>query len=120
MNRGASEEAYIACFLMKRGWEILDRNYHSRYGEIDMIAVDGPYIVFVEVKARAANAKAGPLDAVTPVKQRRIIKTALCYLQEHGVDLQPRFDVAAVVTGPGGTAVEYLENAFDGGDYELF
>ena len=50
MNSGAFGEEWVAWYLQKKGWEILERNYHSRYGEIDMIAVDGPYIVFVEVK----------------------------------------------------------------------
>ena len=47
MNSGAFGEEWVARYLQKKGWEILERNYHSRYGEIDMIAVDGPYIVFV-------------------------------------------------------------------------
>ena len=50
-----------------------------------------------------------PLEAVTPAKQRRIIQTALCYLQEHPSRLQPRFDVAAVVVGEEGLAIEYLK-----------
>ncbi len=44
MNSGAFGEEWVARYLQKKGWEILERNYHSRYGEIDMIAVDGPYI----------------------------------------------------------------------------
>ena len=65
MNSGAFGEEWVARYLQKKGWEILERNYHSRYGEIDMIAVDGPYIVFVEVKTRSADSIAGPLEAVT-------------------------------------------------------
>ena len=120
MNRGAYGEEQVAGLLRGKGWKLLEQNYHSRYGEIDMIAVDGPYIVFIEVKTRAQDAGTGPLEAVTPAKQRRIIQTALCYLQEHPSRLQPRFDVAAVVVGEVGLAFEYLEDAFDGGGYELF
>ena len=69
MNSGAFGEEWVAWYLQKKGWEILERNYHSRYGEIDMIAVDGPYIVFVEVKTRSADSIAGPLEAVTPGKR---------------------------------------------------
>ena len=114
MNGAAGEDLAVR-FLKKRRFRILERNFHSRFGEIDIIAQDGPYIVFAEVKARAANAAAGPLDAVTHAKQRKIVRTAQYYLQTHGTDLQPRFDVAAIVEGPGGPSVEYLENAFDGG-----
>ena len=113
-------EDFTCRYLQQNGYEIIARNVHSRYGEIDMIAVDGPYIVFIEVKTRAQDAGTGPLEAVTPAKQRRIIQTALCYLQEHPSRLQPRFDVAAVVVGEEGLAIEYLKDAFDGGGYELF
>ena len=120
MNSGAFGEEWVARYLQKKGWEILERNYHSRYGEIDMIAVDGPYIVFVEVKTRSADSIAGPLEAVTPGKRKRLRRTALDYLQAHELNLQPRFDVAAVVVGQGEPSVEYLVDAFDGGGYELF
>ena len=76
--------------------------------------------VFVEVKTRSADSIAGPLEAVTPGKRKRLIRTALDYLQAHELNLQPRFDVAAVVVGQGEPSVEYLEDAFDGGGYELF
>lgn len=115
MNRGDAGEACVVGLLQQWGWRILERNYHSRFGEIDIIAAEGPYIVFVEVKTRAAGAQTGPLEAVTAGKRRKIIRTALCYLQTYETDLQPRFDVAAVIDGPGEPTVEYLENAYDGG-----
>ena len=67
MNNGAFGEEWVAWYLQKKGWEILERNYHSRYGEIDMIAVDGPYIVFVEVKTRSADSDVYKRQGYTPV-----------------------------------------------------
>ena len=100
-------------WLEERGYEILKRNFHSRFGEIDIIARRGPYIAFVEVKTRAQNSLVSPLEAITPAKQRKLTATALEYLRQNPSKLQPRFDAAAVCLREGCFAVEqYLENAF--------
>ena len=85
-----------------------------------MIAVDGPYIVFVEVKTPLGGFDRRPAGSRDAGQAERLIRTALDYLQAHELNLQPRFDVAAVVVGQGEPSVEYLEDAFDGGGYELF
>lgn len=86
---------------------------HSAYGEIDIIAADETYLCFVEVKTRADNALYEAKDAVTPRKQEKIKKTALCYLMEHPSDLQPRFDVCEVyITGENRKLVRYMKDAF--------
>ena len=102
--QGELGEVLAARSLRDKGYDILAANYHSRYGEIDIIAADDTYIVFVEVKTRSAGAIATPAAAVTAAKQRKIIQTALLYLADTGVDLQPRFDVVEV----------YLTRAADG------
>lgn len=117
MNSGAGAlgEEGVSQWLQRRGFRILCRNYHSRYGEIDIIAADEQYIVFVEVKTRAEDYMVSPLEAVTVKKQRRLILTAQLYLQANPARLQPRFDVAAVITAgnpPYIKSIEYLENAF--------
>ena len=115
---GKIGEDYTASLLENRGWQILERNYHSRYGEIDIIARDGQYIVFVEVKTRRSTGLTHPLAAVTKAKQQKLIKTALLYLSEHpeAQSLDCRFDVAGVTTDSAGTVLhmDYIENAFEG------
>ena len=114
-DSGKAGEDYIARWLEERGYHILARNYHSRFGEIDIIAQQGPYLAFVEVKAREENSLVSPFESITPQKQRKILATAKAYLQRHPCDLQPRFDAAAVYLKNGKIVGEdYLENAFWG------
>ncbi len=110
---GKAGENCVASWLEERGYEILERNFHSRFGEIDIIAKRGTYIAFVEVKTRAPNSLVSPLEAITPAKQRKLTATAMEYLRQNPSELQPRFDAAAVCSRGGILTVEaYLENAF--------
>lgn len=112
---GKEGEAFAACFLEHRGYQILDRNYHSPYGEIDIIAADSRYIVFVEVKTRREGSCVLPAQAVTLAKQRKILLTAMLYLQAFPTELQPRFDVVEIMTQGGvfrKEKVTHLEDAF--------
>lgn len=112
-SSGAAGEKFTAEYLQKRGFEILRRNFHSRFGEIDIIARNKNFLVFVEVKTREKNSLVNPLEAVTASKRKKIIRTALAYLQQYPEDLQPRFDVAAVTAVHGlPESMNYLENAF--------
>lgn len=114
-SSGAAGEDFAVEYLKKHGFEILRRNFHSRFGEIDIIARDVRYLVFAEVKTREKDSLVDPLEAVTVSKQRKIIRTAQIYLQRYPEDLQPRFDVAAVITVHGVPQnLRYLENAFFG------
>lgn len=96
-NLGLFGENYTAQKLKNSGYQILERNYHSQYGEIDIIACNAQYIVFVEVKTRSERSIDSPFAAIGTVKQHKIIKTAQIYLAEHSSCRQPRFDAAAVV-----------------------
>ena len=110
---GQAGEKHIAKLLKRRGFHILELNYHCRFGEIDIIAENRQYIVFVEVKTREKGGLIRPFEAITPAKQRRLILTAETYLAAHSVTAQPRFDAAAVYTEQGKiVGEEYLENAF--------
>lgn len=106
-----------ACrYIRGRGWAVLTRNYHSRYGEIDIVAQDGEYIVFVEVKTRKNTRFGMPGEYVDLRKQEKLIKTALDYLSEN--DRAARFDVAEVFYHLCGgkpvlDRVNYIENAFE-------
>lgn len=108
------EEA-AAQFLCNNGYRIAERNFHSRYGEIDIIAENGDYIVFAEVKTREKGSMLLPREAVDAKKQSRIIMTAQMYLSCHNIGkLQPRFDVIEVITGSNSEIqkINNIENAF--------
>lgn len=108
---GKAGEDHIAQWLESRGYDIVARNFHSRFGEIDIIAQRGPYIAFVEVKARSQGSLVSPFEAITPAKQRKLVATAKLYLQQHPTNLQPRFDAAAVYLENGRVVgEEYMEN----------
>lgn len=110
-------EALAAEELRKKGWRILAAGYRSRFGEIDLIAADGAYLAFVEVKLRKdANFVPGRA-AVDRRKQARLRATAELWLAEHpGLALQPRFDVAEICAPQGAATrnprITWIENAF--------
>lgn len=119
-DSGKFGEEYAAQLLLRKGYQIVECNFHSRFGEIDIIAKNDRFIVFAEVKTRDENFTVSPLEAVTARKQNKIYKTALLYLQSHPSQLQPRFDVIGITTkGRQFTvkSVEHIENAFTGGGY---
>jgi len=118
---GSAGEDYTARLIEKRGMTILALNFHSRYGEIDIIAHDDEYICFIEVKTRKRSSMVSGEESVTTTKQRKIIKTALCWLDSNECDLQPRFDVCVVHTDSSGHIYshDYYDGAFDATDFEL-
>jgi putative endonuclease len=104
----------LACGeLERRGYEIIARRYRRRGGELDIIARDGATLVFVEVKARDGRAFGGAAEAVTRLKQQRMMHLALDYLARHHLDGCPcRFDVVSIHLEAGGPAIEVFQNAF--------
>ncbi len=80
---GHKGEEIAAEYLLKKGYRILEKNYYSRYGEIDLVAQNGGAIVFVEVKTRRNRSFGNPEDSVTPEKIDRILKAGLMWLQAH-------------------------------------
>jgi len=111
---GAGEDFAAAC-LEARGYSVVARNFRSRQGEVDLIAQNGRYLLFVEVKARAAGAMVSGEEAVDFHKQRKLLAAAEYYLIGHPTALQPRFDVLCVELSPGGRGVRllnWIENAF--------
>lgn len=119
VSKGAVGEILAARFLRDKGYMLLASNYRCRFGEIDIIAADRAYIAFVEVKARSEGALFAPREAVTPAKQRRLLKTASLYLMQHPSSLQPRFDVIEIVTAAGSpmrvVQLDHLMDAFESG-----
>lgn len=109
-------EDQAAEWLRQRGWRIVARNFRCRMGEVDIIAEDGRYLAFVEIKLRKDGQYGAACEAVTLSKQRKLRTTAEYYLMCRPTDLQPRFDVAEVYA-PQGMRTErpdiyYIENAF--------
>jgi putative endonuclease len=95
-------EAEAARYLLSLGWEILENNWHCRYGEVDLIARETGGIVFVEVKSRRSRSFGLPEEAMTPSKRRRLVRSAWTYLEEHGLqDARWRVDVIAIEGRPG-------------------
>lgn len=100
-----------------KNMKILSNNYHSRYGEIDIISCTDKYIVFVEVKTRKKESLYRGAKAVDKNKRIKIIKTAMIFLSENNIDLQPRFDVVEVTTFKNKESqIIHFENAFDIGE----
>lgn len=107
---GAKAEQTIKDYLEKQGIFVLEMNYRCRQGEVDVIALDGSYYVFIEVKYRNSLRYGLPQEAVDRKKQHRISQTALYYLYSHSLseDTPVRFDVAAVL----GEQIHYIRDAF--------
>jgi putative endonuclease len=110
---GKEGEDLAARFLTKQGYKILERNYRTRSGEIDLIALHRGEVVFVEVKTRTSNAFGAPELAVTSHKQQRMIKAALGYIRHKRLHQVPcRFDVVAI-SAAAEKDVELIQNAFE-------
>lgn len=107
-------ENSVCSYLTEKGYTIIARNYRIKGGEIDIIATDSDYIVFVEVKTRKQNSISSGFDSVNTRKQHLIIKTANDYCSRYPVDLQPRFDIAEVIIINGNVkSINYIKNAYD-------
>jgi putative endonuclease len=95
---GNDGERRAAKFLRRAGFRILARQYANRFGEVDLIALDGETVVFVEVKSRRSEAAGHPVEAVTHEKQKRLTRIALTYLKRRRwLERSARFDVVAVL-----------------------
>ena len=111
---GADKEAFVCEWLERHGYRILERNFRCRNGEIDIVAREGGYLVFIEVKYRSHGTNGLPEEAVDVRKQRVISRVALYYLCRHGYgeSTPVRFDVAAV-SGVTNDSVTLYQNAFE-------
>ena len=112
---GEEGERAAARFLESRGYRILERNYRTRRGEIDLIAEDGRVLVFVEVKVRLDDRFGGPAAAITRAKQARIARLAQQYLAWRRLSDRPcRFDVVLIWgDDPKTRRIELLPGAFE-------
>lgn len=123
--KGNMGEDFVAKFLRRNKFKILDRNHRNKYSEIDIIAENKEYIIFVEVKSRTDDSLARPADAVNYRKQQMIIRAAKYYLTyTNQSSKQPRFDIAEVYLSERNNKpykLNYIPNAFSqGGSYAVF
>ena len=121
---GQRGEAAAAKYLQRRGYTIVARSDRGRLGELDLVAVDGRTVVFVEVKTRRSHEAGHPADAVDQDKQRRLTRLALTFLKRHALlECPARLDVVAV-TWPAddrAPAIEHFLNAFEPvGRWQMF
>lgn len=112
-KRGNEGETLAAECLKSRGYKIVCKNFTSRRGEIDIVAKDGQYLVFIEVKTRTSSDFGYPAEAVTRQKAERIRKTALYYLMTNRMDDIPcRFEVVSIMKNGGKPAIDILSLEF--------
>lgn len=103
-------------YLKRLGYYIVARGERDDLGELDLVAVDGRTVVFVEVKTRSGDLAGHPSEAVDLPKQRRITRLALSYLKRHNLLEYPvRFDVIAITWPPGAKqpTIEHIRGAFE-------
>ncbi len=114
---GRQKEELALDYFLQKGWALLERNFSTALGEIDLIFRDPQKtVVFVEVKYRSSSGFGGPLAAVGRAKQRRIVKTALSYIKKYRLEgLSFRFDVWGIFPNE----VEHVPNAFGAEGYTL-
>ncbi len=115
LEEGREYEDMACEYLRKKDFSIKQRNYRAVSGEIDIIAIDGKTLVFIEVKGRSNEKFGSPLEAVNKPKQRKIIKTAICFIKQNkmsGKDI--RFDVVGIHPD---NKIEYIKNAFESKGY---
>ena len=109
---GIRGEELAAGWLTQHGYTIRDRNWRSGRTEIDIIAENNDYIVFVEVKSRSADYQVNPADAVNVPKQRTIIYAASNYIDHYKLNKEARFDIITVIFNGPEWEIDHIEQAF--------
>jgi putative endonuclease len=116
VSLGRRGERAAEKYLKRLHYKILHRGYRILGGELDIVAVDGRTIVFVEVKTRASHDAGHPAEAVDPHKQKQLTHLALAYLRRYQLlDCRARFDVIAITwpSGQNRPTIEHIKNAFE-------
>lgn len=109
---GKIGEELAVNYLINKGYQILERNWHSGHKEIDIIALDGDTLVAVEVKTRKSNTFGEPDIAVGVMKQKMLIWAADAYVRYRNLDVDVRFDIISIVFTDKDKHLEHIEDAF--------
>ncbi len=111
---GEQSESIAVSYLKKHGYKIIEQNYRTKLGEIDIIAREKGTIAFIEVKSRKSKNFGSPKWAVTPKKQRKISMVALWYLKTtKQSNVKARFDVVSIISSNDNPSIEIIKNAFE-------
>lgn len=115
-SSGRKGEQLAASYLKRKGYAVIANNYRRTHGEVDIIAKDGETLVFVEVKSRKNGAFGNPIDAVNPVKQKRLQFMARQYMAERELcHVNVRFDIVEILwgdTAKQAVKIHHVKNAF--------
>lgn len=112
---GKQGEAIAIQALTERHYIVVARNWHCKFGELDIVCWQNAVMVFIEVKTRAGNTPSNPFENITPAKRRRLIASANLYLAEHHLDhIQWRIDAIGIaIPRSGQPVIEHVEDALD-------
>lgn len=112
---GNIAEKKVCLFLQKKGLSLIDMNYHTPFGEVDLIMQDKNEVVFIEVRSRSYQTFGSPIESINKNKQQKVIKSALSYLQKRKwLDkVNYRFDIV----GCSSTNIEWIKHAFSNEQY---
>lgn len=111
-DTGREGEEVARNYLQKKGYTILETNWHWHHYELDIIAMDEDMLVIVEVKTRAVDHLLSPEDAVDWKKMRRMVAAADAYVRYFHMDAPVRFDIISVIKGKNGYEIEHFDDAF--------
>ena len=109
---GKMGEELAVNYLIEKGYEILERNWRNIHKEVDIIAMDAPDLVIVEVKTRQSDEYGEPDLAVTKRKQRMLIAAANAYITRNKLDVETRFDIISIILKDSEPVIEHIEDAF--------
>ena len=110
---GKKGEALAAKYLEEKGYQIIDKNFRCRLGEIDLIAVEGDFLVFIEVKLRSSLGFGHPLESITKKKQDKIRQVAQYFLLQNKKHCNVRIDVISILINKlDKPQITHLENVF--------
>lgn len=109
---GSKGEDSAVDYLKRKGYKIIERNWSFRGYEIDVVAENEEFIVFIEVKTRASTKWGSPEESIGIKRMRRMINSASHYLKQNKIDNPARFDIIAIVWNNKGFELEHFEDAF--------
>jgi putative endonuclease len=109
---GKKGEEIAAGYLEKKGYQILEKNWRQWKNEIDVIAMDGKYLVIIEVKTRQSNYFGEPETAVTRDKQRALIRAANAYVRYKNISCEVRFDILSIIVSKSSEHIHHIVDAF--------
>ena len=110
---GKEGEARAVAFLKKKGYHILEKNYRTVFGEVDIIAKDKEVVVFIEVKTRSDDLFGHPFEAVNERKREKMRKVALCFMKKLRQEVPARFDVLSINMEDGPGCIRHIRDAFE-------